>query len=113
MRGAISLVRALATHAKHVLGPKLAQRSSDQDYVLKRIQVWPTCFTESQLREAAKGRGAIGGASDLASILDDLESMGCIRRVPQDNETGRPGRKRSPLIELHPLLNPKVEVVEI
>jgi hypothetical protein len=106
VRGGVRLVRALTTHALHVLGTTgMDAETADLVYLLRRIREIPIGSTVRDLHVAVQGRANIRKADSpsdyLAELLDGLVERGCIRLVPQQSTGGRPP---SPVIELHPSL---------
>lgn len=104
MESAVRLCRALTSHALAIYGEMAAdRRTADLRYLLRRLQELPPGSTESDLRASAKGRASIEGAEDVADLVDELEALGCVRRVALD-APGGPGRPPSPRLELHPAI---------
>ena len=103
MESGVRICRALTTHAMHVYGEmEMDRRTSDLRYLLRRLQELPEGTTETELRRAVQGRTSIVGAEDVADLVDDLETRGCVRRVARLQDG--PGRPSSPTLELHPSL---------
>ena len=112
MASAVTLARALATHALHVLANASADgHMADLIYTLRRLKDLRANgnVTESVLRAATRGRASIGGDADtVAALVQELEDRGCVRRT-EATRSGVPGRPQSPVIELHPKLCPEPE----
>ena len=107
MDGAGRLVKALTTHALHVLGSAgMDAHTADLVYLLRRIRELPLGSTVRDLHVAVQGRSSIATADSpgeyLADLLDGLVERGCIRLAPVQRDG--PGRPPSPVIELHPTL---------
>ena len=113
MAGATTLLRALSSHALHVLvGHRNEGNTADLAYLLRRLRDLPPNSTESQLREASRGRSSIRSAEDVSILLDELEARNCVRRV-SPSPSGNRGRPSSPAIALHPQLLPQREVFRL
>jgi len=100
---AVRLMRALATHALHVLGGLgIDRRNALAQYVLGRAQELPEGSTLRDLWQATKRKSEIETMEDLREVVDELEERGCIR-LRHARRDG-PGRPPSPTIEIHPSL---------
>lgn len=104
MEGAVRLVRALASHALAVLhGLEADPRTGALLYVIRRLRELGDGTTETELRHSARQSKHVEGAEDLAELVDELESRGCVRRVHPPRRPG-PGKPPSPELHLHPAL---------
>ena len=103
MSAAIACAKALITHA-HVLFDSLevTKEVSTARYVLRRLREFPEDEppTVRQLNEKVKGTNGTRFVKDLNEVLDLLEELDHIRRVPRER-SGR-GRPPSPRILLNP-----------
>jgi hypothetical protein len=111
MQRALSVGRYLILHAQAAF----AEMGADPDTEgARRILAWlkrtetPT-FTKRDAHQAL--RGTFRRAEDLDGPLSALEDRGYIRAL-REPEQLRPGRKRSPTFEVHPLISQYSEFTE-
>lgn len=106
MDAAVELVRALTTHALHVLGEMDADREVVLlGRILDRARRLRPGVTLSDLHESLRQTRGLEAAADLHERVEELERRGCLRLVEQPREG--PGRPPSPVVELHPALRPQ------
>jgi hypothetical protein len=104
MERALRIGRYLITHAQAAF----AEMGADPDTEgAQRILAWlrrtaTPAFTKRDAHQAL--RGTFRRAEDLDGPLTALEDRAYIRRLPEPDQA-RPGRKRSPTYEVHPLLS--------
>ena len=101
MEAAERLVAAISTHVVKVIGDAGGDAwLNDLRYLLDRA-IEMAGSTESDIRERARARQSFRNAEYTRAVFDELERRCCIRRILKECTPG-PGRKPSPLIEVHP-----------
>jgi hypothetical protein len=107
MEKAVSLVRALGSHALAVLGATdghaallVCVLGRARDLVNEPPGDEKGGPSLRNLYELTKGRATISSMDDLKPLVDELIERGCLRLITLP--TDRPGRPPSPIVEVHP-----------
>lgn len=109
MESGVGLTRALTSQALSVFGAMdLDRKSADLSYVLKHLRELQGEKTVRNLFDRVRERATVATVEELHPLLDELVDRGCIRlrESPAPGRAG--GRRRSPLIELHPDLTSRI-----
>jgi len=107
MEKAVSLVRALGSHALAVLGATdghaallVCVLGRARDLVNEPPGDEKGGPSLRNLYELTKGRATISSMDDLKPLVHELIERGCLRLITLP--TDRPGRPPSPIVEVHP-----------